>query len=446
MDYPFLQHYLRQQGFTVYPHEIWCGEAGCEFDRNRLVDVAAKKNSLLYAFEYKSAGDRLLRAVEQVANYSHSFDYVIVVAEVPRTDISVNPKKGVRIREILRQGAGLWTVKFQKAKTLEQKENLAMWMEIVSRKAPIMSHEVGTKSHGFLVTQSDMWFWLFYSVLDRRSDASTFVYAKQLLEKEHLFKPQEIVNMVKAEGKEKTLASVTDILSRGDFQMLRNRKGYVHPQTIVEAALFIAKYDFDFDKLYYHIVDREKEQTWETEMPKLRSAIAKFWVELQEIYGVGARIASQFVRGMVLKGSKPNWRMFPLDDIKFLEECSFNVGMAARLGILKDKERFQEELRSFADRFLHGNLGILSHVLWYIRKAYCSKNECHDCPLFQHCFTYELKWQFDELVAPTRQNPDLKNREWIENKMYHTTSRIVTLKKPPTAGQAKLTVFLGDTK
>lgn len=439
MNYDFLHHYLRQQGFTVYPHEIWCGDEECEFTRNRLVDVAAKKNGLLYAFEYKSAADRLLRAVEQVANYSHSFDYVVVVAEVPRTDISVNPKKGIRIKEILRQGAGLWTVKFQKAKTRDQKTELAVLMTNISNKAPIMSHEVGTTSKGFLVTQSDMWFWLFYSVLDRRSDASTFIYARQLLERNNLFKPSEIVAMVNKEGKEKTITRITEILKQGDFQMLRDRHGYAHPRTIVETALFIAKFDFNFERLYYHFLGQDKPTVDPEKLRKMRDLL---WNSLQEIYGVGPRIASQIIRGLVLK-SKFMWRLIPLDDDKFLEECGFNVQMASKLGILKDKDQFYTELGIFADNFLIKNRGTLSHVLWYLRKAYCNIKDCLDeCPIYQHCFTYELKWKIDEIVAPTRQKPNPRNHEYVENKLFHATSRIVTIKKPQAADQTKLTTFI----
>jgi len=114
--YPFLVGHLLAQGFKVYPHEMICGSIGCPYERNRFVDVAAKKEGCFYAFEYKSVADYLPRALQQVENYRQSFDYVIVVAEIPRNDISVNLRRGVRIKEFLGLGAGIWTVKFDKLK------------------------------------------------------------------------------------------------------------------------------------------------------------------------------------------------------------------------------------------------------------------------------------------------------------------------------------------
>lgn len=45
----------------------------------------------------------------------------------------------------------------------------------ISKNAPIRAHEVNTNSDGKLVDNYDMWFWLFYSVMDRRSNAANFV-------------------------------------------------------------------------------------------------------------------------------------------------------------------------------------------------------------------------------------------------------------------------------
>jgi hypothetical protein len=108
----FLVEYLVKNGFRVYPREMVCGAVGCPFERNRLVDVAATKDGKLYAFEYKSSGDGLMRAVKQSENYRRSFDYVVLVAEVPRYDFSLNTTRGVRIKEFLRIGVGLWAVRF----------------------------------------------------------------------------------------------------------------------------------------------------------------------------------------------------------------------------------------------------------------------------------------------------------------------------------------------
>lgn len=108
--YSFLKDYLETQGFTVYPTEIAIITYNCPVPRHPWVDVGAFKGGFYYAFEYKSAGDYLPRAKEQILNYRLSFDFVVVVAEIPRRDVSVNPKRGRHAREIVKLGAGLWTV------------------------------------------------------------------------------------------------------------------------------------------------------------------------------------------------------------------------------------------------------------------------------------------------------------------------------------------------
>lgn len=115
----FLKSHLQNQGFHVYPTEIICSGKHCPVpDRSLIADVAAEKNGEYYAFEYKSLGDNINspRLMEQINNYSVSFDYVIVVAEVDekghRYEASVNPKRGTHMREILALGAGFWTVHF----------------------------------------------------------------------------------------------------------------------------------------------------------------------------------------------------------------------------------------------------------------------------------------------------------------------------------------------
>lgn len=115
--YFFLKNYLDGKGYSVYPTEIAVATFQCpEPEKYFMVDVAAWKKDAYYAFEYKSSGDHLYpRGLNQLLNYSASFDFVILVAEVPRHrfGISLNPERGKRIREILASGAGLWTVKFR---------------------------------------------------------------------------------------------------------------------------------------------------------------------------------------------------------------------------------------------------------------------------------------------------------------------------------------------
>ncbi len=127
--YPFLSAHLLAQGFQVYTREMVCGSIGCRHEANRFVDVAAQKQGFYYAFEYKSNGDHILRALPQVENYSQSFDYVIIVAELPRTEISLDLRRGVRIKEFLRLGAGIWTVKFDK---MEKGDPPFTWIESIN--------------------------------------------------------------------------------------------------------------------------------------------------------------------------------------------------------------------------------------------------------------------------------------------------------------------------
>lgn len=118
----FLKNDLEGKGFAVYPTELECLMKHCiEPSRCRVVDVAAFRNGAFYAFEYKSAGDPIYagdgkstRLLTQISNYASSFDFVVTVVEVPRHDVSMNLKRGVRIRAVLRAGSGLWTVEFNR--------------------------------------------------------------------------------------------------------------------------------------------------------------------------------------------------------------------------------------------------------------------------------------------------------------------------------------------
>ena len=108
--YIFLIEYLRRIGYLVYPTELSCGCYDTPHDRYRLVDVAAYKDGGFYAFEYKSSSDPISRAVKQIENYRRTFDYVILLVEVPRkgrSGVSLN-SRGKRIFDILRLGTGIW--------------------------------------------------------------------------------------------------------------------------------------------------------------------------------------------------------------------------------------------------------------------------------------------------------------------------------------------------
>lgn len=421
--YPFLSEFLMRHGFAVYPHEMSCGTINCRYERNRLVDVAAKKDGKFYAFEYKSATDYLMRAVKQVENYRLSFDYVIVVAEVPRADVSVHPTRGVRIKELLKLGAGLWTVNFRKVVYNKlTKQKIADILHKLSQNAPIQAHNVG-KQKEYLDSDEDKWFWMFYSVMDRRSDASTFINAKQILMKHQLFKPSHIVAQVQKLGKEKTIEKITLLLKQHNFPLLVDKtKGeQSHAYSIVEAALFMSKFNYDFHKLYTYYRQKARNLTEARDM---------MWRDLKKIYGVGDRIASQFIRGMVLRA---NWN-FPLNADQFLEKCRFNMQIAQQIGLANN----YEELAQFADEYLNGNRGILSHALWYLRKRYCSQHLCYACPLYYNCLKREITgYEIRQVVEPKLQSPVPENREWIALKFAH---QLKILQRQPI-NQTRLTDF-----
>ena len=401
--YPFLSNFLMRKGFTVYPHEMVCGSINCQHERNRFVDVAARKDGKCYAFEYKSAGDYLMRAVKQVENYRLSFDYVIVVAEVPRCDVSVHPTRGVRIKELLKLGAGFWTVNFRTTQNEPSKQHIADALYKLNQNTPIQAHDVGTDRTRYLENNVDKWFWTFYTVMDRRSDASTFVKAKHILAKYQLFKPSDVVAQVEAIGKEKTVEKITSVLKEHKFPLLidKTRGDRSHAFSIVEAALFMKKFNYDYDTLYKHYRKNRN----------LTEARDHLWHDFKnEIYGVGDRIASQFIRGMVLRA---NWR-FPLNDDRFLEKCHFNMQIAQQIGLN------YEELGKFADEYLNGNRGVIAHALWYLRKRYCSQHLCYECPLYYNCIGREITdCEIRQIVEPKQQNPIPENHEWITLKFTH---------------------------
>ncbi len=259
-----------------------------------------------------------------------------------------------------------------------RKKNLANLLSEISEKAPIEAHEINTKNDGKLTTSRDKWFWLFYSVMDRRANAATFAKAKEALEGERLFAPYKIVELIENEGESPALRKIARILKGANFPLLNDHsKGELaFPKSIADAARYMSKHNYDFGRLYKYCF----EQTG-----SLQETRNMLWNNLQEeIYGVGPRIASQIIRGLVLKGS---WNL-PLDDNRFLEECRFNVWIAGqtRLGLVDGEGKYCNQLGAFADKYLSGNRGIIAHVLWYVRKRYCGRPpKCDECELAEHC-------------------------------------------------------------
>ena len=259
-----------------------------------------------------------------------------------------------------------------------RKKNLANLLTEISKKAPIEAHEVNTDNQGELASDRDKWFWLFYSVMDRRANAATFVKAKEALERERLFAPYKIVELLDKEGEMPALRKIARILKKANFPLLNDHsKGELaFPKSIADAAKFISKHNYEFGRLYEEYLKQN------SDLHEARNAL---WKDLQEqIYGVGPRIASQIIRGLVLKGA---WN-FPLDDNRFLEECRFNVWIAGqtRLGLVDKDSEYFKQLGDFANKYLAGNRGIIAHALWYARKRYCNRPpKCNECVLAKHC-------------------------------------------------------------
>lgn len=89
--------YLRTEGFTTHPNEVFCpGEGHC------WVDVAALKGRDYWAFEYKSRNDSIRRGFEQCCAYARGFNYVVLVAD--RHRVTSSPY----FARLKRQGFGVW--------------------------------------------------------------------------------------------------------------------------------------------------------------------------------------------------------------------------------------------------------------------------------------------------------------------------------------------------
>lgn len=269
----------------------------------------------------------------------------------------------------------------------QSKRRIAYLFREISSKAPIQAHQVHdenvTKDSYQLKSFEDEWFWLFYTILDKRSNASTFIKARRILEKDDLFLPQKIIEYAEKYGKPIAVDRITTLLEKNGFPLLHDFKlrKYAVATSIIDAADMISKYHYNFAEFYnYHINSNGND---------LRLAYDAIRNELNSIYGVGPRMISQFIRGMVLKG---NWNL-PLTHDEFLEQGRFNVYFAgpARLSLVKDEKDYNQELGKLADDYLEGNRAVISHALWYVRKKYCGKaKHCNECPMAGHC-SYYLK-------------------------------------------------------
>ena len=126
---------------------------------------------------------------------------------------------------------------------------------------------------------------------------------------------------------------------------------------------------------------------------------------------------------MVLKGS---WDL-PLTNDKFLEKCGFNETFAGPLRLnLVENGDYLEDLANFAINYLDGNHGIISHVLWYIRRRYCHRRpECMNCKLSGYCRHY-LKIQYNDMYTVKKSN----NKKQITNSngqiQFQSTLKVFT--------------------
>lgn len=254
----------------------------------------------------------------------------------------------------------------------------------ISEKAPIEANQVEeiSNTNYQLKTFDDCWFWLFYTSLDKRSNAATFIRAKKILEKENMFLPNDILESVR-KGHQYTIEKITSLLMKGGFPLLHDfvLRKYAVATTIIDAAKLISKYEYSFENFFqYH---------FEINNGDLNKTFNSIREEIMEIHGVGPRMASQFIRGMVLKG---NWKL-PLTDDSLLEKSKYNIYFAgpARLSLIEKEKNYVSDLSDFAGKYLDGNKAIISHSLWYIRKKYCGKvKHCNICPMASFC-SYYLK-------------------------------------------------------
>ena len=298
------------------------------------------------------------------------------------------------------------------------KEEIAIIFKDISKNCSIMAHQVINRGSGKLNNFTEMWFWLFYSALDRRANAGNFIRAREALEEENLFEPNQIVDLLKNKGETEALTIIAELLMRKNFPLLVDSSygNIANPKSIVDAAKFMSKFNYNFDvfyEMYYKKYDGDKEKI-----------LKSIWKDIEEnIYGVGERITSQFIRGMVLKGP---WDL-PLNNNRFLEKCGFNETFAGPLRLnLAEYENYFEELGDFADKYLNGNRGIVSHVLWYIRRRYCHRRpDCMNCKLSGYCRHY-LKIQYKDTYT-IKKNHKKERANYINGKnQFQTTLKVFT--------------------
>jgi hypothetical protein len=255
------------------------------------------------------------------------------------------------------------------------KEELATVLTKLSENAPLFAHEVGAIPTS-LDTPQSQWFWLFYSALDRRGNAALFVKGRELLTVEGRFSPDAIARLTDEIGEPAARREIATSLSRAGIPLvvdLHYGKESLG-QSVLDAARFVVE-----GKGFQNMMD-----AWRTEALVSGEDLGRLAIRKVQtaVYGMGPRSSAQFVRGMVLRGP---WTL-SLRDKAFLEDTKYNGLFAGPARLKIAEEDFRAEATKYADEFLHGNKGLLSHALWFIRKRYCDKVPlCGECPVAGYC-------------------------------------------------------------
>lgn len=257
------------------------------------------------------------------------------------------------------------------------KKNIAKSMFEISKYAPIMAHEINDEKDFQIKSNEDMWWWLIYSILDKRGNASSFYLARDHLINKKLFYPQDIIELIESKNDTFVIELMSSLLSESGISTRQNMESLA--KGIIEAAILLKKFKFNFENIL-----KELQETSNND----NDLFEKIWNTFLDIFGVGPRICSQIIRGLILKGG---WNL-KNNNILFLEEQKHNVFLAKQcLRLLDDKGKFKPQLQEFSDIYLNGNNAVLSHVLWYIRKRYlCTSKKplCEDCPMSGYCNVY----------------------------------------------------------
>ncbi len=274
----------------------------------------------------------------------------------------------------------------------KDKVAISIRMKKISEYAPIMAHDINEITDFNLNDDNEKWWWLVYSILDKRGNASSFYHVKEHLLRKNLFYPEDIIQHINSESDTYTLELLSTYISESGISTRQNIRSLA--EGIFMAAKKIEKYNFNFSNIFNEC---KKQSINKSDL------FDKIWDFFIEIYGVGPRICSQIVRGLILKGG---WDL-EKSSHRLLEEQKHNIFIAKQcLSLIDDKGKFKQELLEFSMKYLDGNNAILSHILWYIRKKYmCTSKKplCEHCPMSGYCNVYlNNVLKFDKLTGQVK--------------------------------------------